>query len=146
MLFATVTGHVGKDPQIKETKGGKPYAIFSLATNEYIKGEKHTTWINVTVFDEHKVKFVGTYVKKGSALTLVGSIKARAWQDQSGETIASLDLTLGWNSFIDLQGGAGTGGARPNSGEGAGEGAARDPGRLPPGQEGGLDLDDEVPF
>jgi single-strand DNA-binding protein len=146
MLFATVTGHVGKDPQIKETRSGKPYATFSLATNEFIKGEKHTTWLNVTVFDEHKVKFVGQSVRKGSALALVGSVKARAWQDQSGETVASLDLTLGWNSFIDLLGGPTAGASRDPAGPIAGPGAAgqeRDPARLPAGQE---DFGDEVPF
>ena len=32
-------GHLGKDPELKYTEKGTPYAIFSLATTESFKGQ-----------------------------------------------------------------------------------------------------------
>ena len=138
MLIATLTGNVGKTPEIKSTRNGKTYAVFSVACNEYVNKEKQTIWVNVTVFDEYKAKFIGQYVQKGAKVTLIGDVKARVWTNQAGESVPSLDVTLGFNSFFELQ--------SKMEEQGSGQPQAGD--RAPTYDQApiGDGLDDEVPF
>jgi len=78
MLTMQAMGNVGSDPEIKTTEKGVKLARFSLASNKKIKGEKITTWVNVTVFDERKVDFIASYVKKGTKVFIEGEPQARA--------------------------------------------------------------------
>jgi single-strand DNA-binding protein len=44
-------GRLGREPEIKETQGGKKYARFSIATSEKNKaGDVLTEWHNITAF------------------------------------------------------------------------------------------------
>lgn len=101
MLTAQVIGNLGSDPEQKETQSGTKLCRFSLASNKKIKGEKVTTWVNVTVFDEHKIKYVMDYCRKGTKLFVEGEPQARAYE-QNGEAKASLDLTCGFGSKIEI--------------------------------------------
>ena len=139
MLIATLTGNVGKTPELKSTRNGKTYAVFSVACNEYVNKEKQTIWVNVTVFDEYKAKFIGQYVQKGAKVTLIGDVKARVWTNQAGEAVPSLDVTLGFNSFFELQSKMEEGAPheQPNT---TGNPAP------PQGAPAGHGLDDDIPF
>lgn len=101
MLTMQVIGNLGKDPEFKTTASGVNLAKFSLASNKKVKGDKVTTWVNVTVFDENKIKFLKEYVRKGTKLFIEGEPAARAW-DKDGEAQASLDCTLGFGSKIEI--------------------------------------------
>lgn len=101
MLTMQVIGNLGADPEEKTTDRGTRYARFSLASNKKIKGEKVTTWVNVTVFDERKIDFLMQYVTKGTKLFIEGEPSARAY-DSNGEPRASLDCVLGFGSKIEI--------------------------------------------
>jgi single-strand DNA-binding protein len=101
MLTMQVIGNLGKDPEFKTLDSGRQLCSFSLASNKKIKGEKVTTWVNVTVFDENKIKFLKDYVRKGSKLFAEGEPAARAYL-KDGEAKHSLDLTLGFNSKLEI--------------------------------------------
>lgn len=101
MLTMQVIGNLGGDPAFKETQGGMKMCNFSVAVNKKIKGEKVTTWVSVTVFDERKIDFVREYVRKGTKLFLEGEPRARAYE-KDGEVKSSLDLTLGFGSKIEI--------------------------------------------
>lgn len=101
MLTMQVIGNLGKDPEFKTLDSGRQLCNFSLASNKKIKGEKVTTWVNVTVFDENKIKFLKEYVRKGSKLFAEGEPSARAYL-KDGEARHSLDLTLGFNSKLEI--------------------------------------------
>jgi single-strand DNA-binding protein len=103
MLIVQVIGNLGGDPEIKESKAGMNYARFSIASNKKIKGEKVTTWLNVTVFDEYKVEFVGKYLNKGDKVFIEGEPAARAYE-KDGEARASFDVVLGFGSKIEIMG------------------------------------------
>ena len=137
MLIATLTGNVGKTPELKSTRNGKTYAVFSVACNEYVNKEKQTIWVNVTVFDEYKAKFIGQYVQKGAKVTLIGDVKARVWTNQAGESVPSLDVTLGFNSFFELQS------KMDEQGSGQPQAGDRAPNQGAPAGHG---LDDDIPF
>lgn len=101
MLTMQVIGNVGQDPEFKESQSGKKLCRLSLAANKKVKGEKVTTWVNVTVFDEHKIEFIRNYVRKGSKLFFEGEPEARGYE-KDGEVRASLSLIAGFGSKIEI--------------------------------------------
>lgn len=101
MLTMQVIGNMGKDPEEKTVGQGTRLCNFSLASNKKIKGEKVTTWVNVTVFDPHKIDFVMRYCTKGTKLFIEGEPQARAWV-KDGEANSSLDCTLSFGSKIEI--------------------------------------------
>jgi single-strand DNA-binding protein len=101
MLTMQVIGNVGQDPEEKATNAGKKFCRLSIASNKKVQGEKVTTWIGVTVFDEKKVEFIMNYVRKGTRLFLEGEPQARAYE-ANGETRSSLDMILGYGSKIEI--------------------------------------------
>lgn len=102
MLTMQVIGNLGKDPEFKTTDRGTNLCRFSLASNKKVKGEKITTWVNVTVFDENKIKFLKDYVRKGSKLFVEGEPSARAFTNDAGAAQSSLDLTMSFGSKLEI--------------------------------------------
>jgi single-strand DNA-binding protein len=94
MLKAQIIGNVGRDPDI-EHKQDYSFARFSLATNKKVKGEKQTTWVNVTVFGDKRVEFIGAYVRKGAKLFVEGDVQAHYYKTRDGDDAASLDVLVG---------------------------------------------------
>ena len=87
---AILIGHVGRDPEIRTGGTGTQVAVFSVATTESWRdkatGERkdRTEWHNIVVFNEHQVKVVEQYVKKGSKLYIEGQICSREYTDKEG--------------------------------------------------------------
>lgn len=108
-------GNVGKDPEIRATQQGKEIVNLSIATSEVWKdknGEKQekTEWHRVVIFNEHLVKVVKNYVKKGAKLYIEGSLQTRKWADSSGQDKYSTEVVLqGFNGQLTMLGGKGDG-------------------------------------
>lgn len=120
-------GHVGADPEVKTLQEGGKLVTLRLATTERWKdkqsGEKksRTEWHSVVVFDEGKISFISTYLKKGTEVLVVGALRTRKWQDQSGNDRYSTDIVLqGPRSDIQIisspEGRSGSGGNGQQSG------------------------------
>lgn len=101
MLTMQVIGNLGGDPEVKETQSGTRLCRFSVASNKKIKGEKVTTWVNVTVFDPHKIDFASNYLRKGAKVFIEGEPQARAYE-QNGEARSSLDCVLSFGSKLEI--------------------------------------------
>ena len=89
-------GNVGNTPEMRYTPSGQQLATINLAVgNKYTNREgvevDDTQWFNVTVWAQ-RADFVVNYVKKGMQLYVEGRISGRAYQTESGETRASLDV------------------------------------------------------
>jgi len=136
MLTMQVMGNVGGDPEFKETQSGVKMCRFSLAANKKVKGEKVTTWVNVTVFDERKIDFIRNYVRKGSKLFLEGEPGARAYL-KDGEARPSLDLALSFGSKLEIGATDRADGAASTQGFGNSPGANAAPAD---------DLNDDIPW
>lgn len=80
----TVVGHVGKDPELRNTNNGTAVANFSIAvTDNKGKDNEHTEWFNITAW-KRTAEICAEYVKKGDPLMVVGRLKTDKWQDDSG--------------------------------------------------------------
>ncbi len=72
-------GNVGKDPEIRSTRGGTMVANFTLATSDRTKDaqgnwQDRTEWHNLVAFTR-TAEIVRDYVKKGSKLYIEGKIR-----------------------------------------------------------------------
>ena len=80
---AILVGHVGKDPEFRETKSGDTVATFSLATNSGYGEKKTTDWHRVVFFGK-TADVVKEYVSKGSQIYVEGRISNRTYDDKDG--------------------------------------------------------------
>lgn len=98
-------GRLTKDPEVKQTQGGKTMAMFSVATSKSWKneaGEKQekTEFHNVVVFGK-VADVVNMYCKKGKQVYVEGELQTRSWDDPQGnkkyrtEIIVSNVILLG---------------------------------------------------
>lgn len=79
-------GRLGRDPELRQTQGGKPIVTFSIACDRDFKGadgQKETDWISCVAFGA-TAEFVGKYATKGRTLVVHGRLQNRKWTDQSG--------------------------------------------------------------
>ena len=85
-------GNVGQDPRITKFQDGM-VAQFTLATTERARTLKdgreipeQTEWHNIVVKQSGLAGICEQYVKKGTPLLIVGKIKTRKYEDNSGQT------------------------------------------------------------
>lgn len=82
-------GFVGQEPQIRSTKNGNEFAVFSLATNENFKNSKgswqeNTTWHNIVLWSD-QLDSVKDQLRKGIRLYIEGRIVNRSYTDKNGD-------------------------------------------------------------
>jgi single-strand DNA-binding protein len=81
-------GHLGADPESKETENGKKLVRFSLATNETYKsaaGDKvtETQWHNLVAWGK-TAEFAQKYLNKGAEVVVEGKLLTRNYLDKEG--------------------------------------------------------------
>ena len=98
-------GHLGKDPEVRNTQGGSSVCNMVLATDESFTdrdGNKHDAveWHKVTAFGK-QADNCGQYLHKGSLIYVEGSLRTRKWQDQSGQDRYSTEIKADRIQFLD---------------------------------------------
>jgi single-strand DNA-binding protein len=88
-----VTGNLGREAEVKETRNGKTYTVFSIGhtprekrDGEWTDGE--TIWFRVTYWGELPAVMLGT----GTSVTVTGELKQESY-DKDGVTRTSLAIT-----------------------------------------------------
>ena len=79
-----ICGHLGRDPEFKETQAGKPMIRFSVAVTKVYKGKENTTWFKVVGFGELAERCRRSLVK-GCKLSIYGEMESRQYE-HNGET------------------------------------------------------------
>ena len=151
-----LVGNLGADPEIRQTKDGRPICNLRVATSESWRdkssGEKRekTEWHRVVIFSEGLCKIAEQYLRKGSKIYIEGQLQTRKWQDQSGQDRYSTEVVLqNFNSTLTmLDGRDGQSGGGGGGGGGFNDGSRDIPDQSGSDQEGGFsrDMDDEIPF
>ena len=88
MNKAMLTGRLGRDPELLYTRKGTPVLSMRIATNESYTdkdGNKvdKAEWHTVICFSR-LAENCASYLKKGSLVSLDGSLQTRKWQDKDG--------------------------------------------------------------
>lgn len=93
-----IIGHVGTDIQFRYTPSGQAVCNFAVAVNESWtdrnsneKREK-TTWYRIYAW-RGLAETCHKYVHKGMQIQVVGTVEANAYISDSGQAVASLELT-----------------------------------------------------
>ena len=129
-------GHLGADPEMRQTTSGVPIARLRIATtetwNDRATGQKQerTEWHTVIAYD----KLAGIcerYLAKGRQVYIEGSIQTRSWDDkETGQKRYATEIKARDMKML---------GARPEGSPGASGPAA-------PEQGAGGEPEDDVPF
>ena len=85
---AMLIGHLGRDPELKYTEGGKAVAKFSIATSEKWKDKEgesseKTVWHNIVAWGK-QAEVINQYLSKGSPVYIEGRIENRSYDDKDG--------------------------------------------------------------
>ncbi|MHB1277083.1 MAG: single-stranded DNA-binding protein [Bacteroidia bacterium] len=80
-------GHLGQDPEFKET-GKSKLVKFSLATNDTYKNEagekvEETQWHHLIAWGK-QAEVAKEYLKKGSEIAIEGKLTTRTYDDKDG--------------------------------------------------------------
>lgn len=92
MITATVTGNLGKQPELKVTRSGKNMCSFSVASTYKKEGQEgQTTWVDVVCFDE-QADMVSQTLQKGDRVVVTGRLSLETYQKKDGSQGTSLRL------------------------------------------------------
>ena len=88
MNRATLVGHAGRDPEIRDLKNGGKAATFTLATTEKWtdaddRPAEATEWHRIVVYGP-TVAAVETMLRKGDRVMVEGRIATREYRDREG--------------------------------------------------------------
>lgn len=105
----TLTGRLGREPELRFTSDGKAVASFSMVTSRRVKDgdgwkDADATWWPVTCWDrlaEHVVNSLA----KGDPVIVEGAAVERSWEDRDGSKRSRIEvradhvgLDLRWQS------------------------------------------------
>lgn len=79
----TVTGNVGRDPELKYTAGNMAVLKFSVADTRGKDDKKQTSWHDVVVFGE-QAESVASNVSKGTRVIVTGRIQVDNYEKKDG--------------------------------------------------------------
>ena len=88
----TLAGHIGQDPEIRETRNGQ-VANMSLATNFMRNGEQQTAWHRLVTFDEKLITLAEAYINKGDPILVEGRIQYGSYE-KDGITRYTTDIVV----------------------------------------------------
>jgi single-strand DNA-binding protein len=99
-IECALEGVLGKDPELKVSKGGTPYAGLNIVVTvgKDDDGKDVGQWLRVTCFKE-VAEHVAATAKKGSRLYVEGSLTLSQWNDQSGEVRHGLNVAA-WRAVV----------------------------------------------
>lgn len=82
MNSITITGHIGKIGELKETNG-KKYISLTIADNRW---KDKTNWWNITAFG-NLAELISKYCCKGNKVTVCGEIELSTYENKEGQKV-----------------------------------------------------------
>jgi single-strand DNA-binding protein len=85
-------GTLGRDPELKTSRAGKPYCAMNLAvtTGTTEDARDITTWVRATAFGQTAEKIATA--KKGDRVYVEGTLTLTEWQAQDGQARHGLNV------------------------------------------------------
>ena len=101
MLYVELIGRLGADAELKTSAKGNQFVSMRVASNDFFNGENVTTWVNVMWYGERAVK-MQEHMKKGSAVSIHGTLRTSLFTNKNGEQSISTDLFADRVDFVNL--------------------------------------------
>lgn len=98
-----ILGVIGQQPELKTSRGGKPYVSLSLATHKRFKdadgnGKRETQWHKVMIWGKN-AELCSTYCEKGSPLYVEGHL-ATYVREENGRNQTQINIVADQIQFI----------------------------------------------
>ena len=141
MNRATLLGHAGRDPEIRDLGNGGRAAVFTLATTEKWTDREGnpaeaTEWHRVVVYGP-TVKAVEAMLRKGDRVMVEGRIATRGFTDKEGNDRAITEIVVSRRQdMVNILSARRAAEETPTAGDG-GAGPEADPGSVSPGSGSG---------
>jgi single-stranded DNA-binding protein len=83
-IEAAFTGVLSRDPELRTSKTGKPFASLNLGVvvGQTDDGKDHIQWLRATCFGETAER-IAANAKKGSQAYVEGSLSLNEWNDKA---------------------------------------------------------------
>ena len=146
-----LVGTLGKDPETKTFANGGSLTQFSIATSESWtdknSGERkeQTEWHNI-VLQNRLGEIAQQYLKKGSKVYIEGSLNTRKWTDQNGQERYTTQIKGSQLQMLDSANGNNQQQAQQPKPQQQQNSYTAKPQQTYQPQNGGVDLDDDLPF
>lgn len=146
-----LVGTLGKDPETKTFANGGSLTQFSIATSESWtdknSGERkeQTEWHNI-VLQNRLGEIAQQYLKKGSKVYIEGSLNTRKWTDQNGQERYTTQIKGSQLQMLDSANGNNQQQAQQPKPQQQQNSYTAKPQQPYQPQNGGADLDDDLPF
>jgi single-strand DNA-binding protein len=101
IFFATVTGNITREPELKYTAQGVAILTVNVAVNTGAREAERTTWLRVSIWRNY-AEMLAKHLKKGMRdVTFIGRVENREYTDKNGEKRYSLEMTAEHVSGFD---------------------------------------------
>lgn len=102
----SISGNLGRDPELRATRSGMQVLGFSMCVNGRVRRgdswEDKPNWVDVSLFG-NRAESVARYLAKGSHVTVHGRLNQRTWETEDGQKRSKLEVIA---DEIDFSGGA----------------------------------------
>jgi single-strand DNA-binding protein len=100
-----IIGHLGRDPEMRFTSGGRPVASFNVATtrgwtNSDGERQEETEWFHVVTWGG-LAELCKKRLHKGSQVYVEGRLQTRCWEGPDGERYYRTELVAQELIFLD---------------------------------------------
>lgn len=87
-----IVGNLTRDPDVKTTGSGRPYAKFTVAVNRKTDGKEYTDWVPITAWGDI-AEAAGNWLSKGMRVRISGRFTSSSYTDKNGQKRYVNDIT-----------------------------------------------------
>jgi single-strand DNA-binding protein len=102
---AILIGHLGADPEVRNTQSGLTVTNFRIATSERWKDKTSGEMVDKTEW--HRIvawgklgELAGQYLAKGRQVYIEGRIQTRKWEDKDGQDRYTTEIVANSITFL----------------------------------------------
>ena len=93
MIYATVTGRIGKDAVTRQTQKGDSVTGFNIASDFGFGDNKSTIWVNTSLWGVRGEK-LAQHLVKGSQVTVVGELSTEEYEGKTQLKLRVAEIAL----------------------------------------------------
>lgn len=146
MNVCTITGRLGRDAELRNTRTGDAVLNFSVANDIGYGQQKTTQWVRCVLWGK-RGEALCDFLRKGTLVAVSGSVSLSEYTSQAGQKSASLEIRVNEVTLLgskDSDGDRGGRSDRQAERGGQQQRQQRQSGWDAP--KGPGDLDDDIPF
>ena len=101
----TISGNIGRDPELRQTQGGTQVLTFSLAVSDRKRNpqtgewEDATNWIPCVVFG-NRAESLSRFLAKGMKCAVEGKLRQSSYQGKDGQKRSKIEVIVDEVEFL----------------------------------------------